>query len=437
MNSQDVKDYIDTLGSDPKRWDHNASDVKAAINADSELADYLAEANKLDDLLAGWEENEDGVTVGGDNDPAEQDDEADDEEETDSEDDNQDDDPVSSTGPVEFNPDGVQDLDGMFSQFIRDHIIEESTGDTFRVFTRDYDELVDIKVGSNVDVSLIDKAVAKATGALQKDMRRIIAARTQSKRIPGKRSGKLHGPNLHRVMSGDDRVFFRREEAPELDTAVSLVIDCSGSMRGERMKLATETAYAVGSVLNKLGVSFESLGFTDNMGDPRTQTDEYKRELEEAHNMLPVTRAYALSMPKFKTFDERWNGEVQRRFASVYQTGNGFDYGYTPEGCGVEFAARRLLQRPEKRKLMLVMTDGEPSGDIYYGKNGSHQQYGMYERQSVDVMKSVTAAGIDLVGIGIQHAGVSTAYSDNIVIRNLSEMPGQLLVILKKFMVKS
>jgi cobalamin biosynthesis protein CobT len=297
--------------------------------------------------------------------------------------------------------------------------------------------MVDINCPADTPLDKIDQAVALSTGALQKELRRLIAAQSQAKRIPGKRSGRLHAPNLHRILSGDDRVFTRREEAPTLDTAISLVLDCSGSMMGGRMKLAAETAYAIGSVLNRLGVSFECLGYTDRTNDPRCRTPQYQREVAEAHAIAPITRSTPIIMPRFKTFEERWLQPVQRRFAHVYNHDGGYTnngavvpFGSTPEGCGVEFAARRLLARKEKRKIMIVMTDGEPGGQQYSWGGGRP-----YVKQAAEMVKSVSAAGIDLVGIGIQHAGPKRYYPNSMVISDLSEMPKQLMDLLKKFML--
>lgn len=337
---------------------------------------------------------------------------------------------------VELDPEDIKDMDGMLTEFIRDQTSQLGEGE-FRVFSRDYDELVDIKIPDHVSLEEIDKAVAQSTGPLQKDLRRMIAARSQARRHPGKRSGRLHAPNLHRILSGDDRVFFRKEEAPVLDTAITLLLDCSGSMEGERMKLATETAYAIATVLNRLNVPFECIGFTDRYNHPIMKDKEFQRELVEADSIAKIIRAVPLAMPRFKTFDERWTHPIQRRFGHVFNRRGSHDcgipWGSTPEGCGIEFAARRLLARGEKRKIMMVMTDGEPCGHIYnprYPEDGD-----AYQRHSEEMVKRVEASGVDLIGIGIQHSGPTDYYSNSMVINAVDEMPKKLMDLLKKFIV--
>jgi hypothetical protein len=51
------------------------------------------------------------------------------------------------------------------------------------------------------------------------------------------------------------------------------------------------------------------------------------------------------------------------------------------------------------------------------------------------MVRSIEAAGIDLVGIGIQHNGPTGYYSNSMVIQNVGEMPKLLMGVLKRFIV--
>jgi cobalamin biosynthesis protein CobT len=449
LSINDAMDLIDIYGADEDLWPRQDADaLKNLVATDEDFADYVADVKRIDDLLANWEEAEDGLDVGekddknpwGDQDDEDESDDlnykqgggaGNDEEIPDQQDEDE------NETVIEINPERLEDMDKMFSDAIQ-KAFSNADPTEFRVFTRDYDELVDIEgVNDQTSIAEIDTAVAKSTGPLMKDLRRMIAARSQVQRIPGMRRGRLHGPNLHRILSGDDRVFTRKEEAQSLDTAISLVVDCSGSMAGDRMKLAMETAYSLGSVLSRLGIQFECLGFTDNYSDPRVTNKSYKKEAEAADAVAKIIRAVPITMPRFKEFSERWNQPVQRRFAQVFNADGGYGcgvrFGSTPEGCGMEFAARRLLRRKEARKIMIVMTDGEPGGHVFNPQ--SMNDHWAYKRQSAEMVKAIEAAGVDLVGIGIQHAGPTGYYTNSMVIQSLDEMPKQLLQLLKKFIV--
>lgn len=455
MNINDAMDIVDIWGADPDMWpSKQVDDLKALYDSDEDFKDYVDGIKRIDEMLEDWSEGVDGVDVGDTEDDddwgddkdfdippetevgssGDEDDDWGDEGDNDEDDDESGDE--QNAPVISLDPDLIKDMDDMFSERIAAIMQDACDDGEFRVFTRDYDRIIEIPgVTDQTSIDGIDQAVAKSTGPLQKDLRRMIAARSQVRRSPGMRSGRLHAPNLHRILSGDDRVFTRREEAQSLDTAISLVIDCSGSMAGDELNLATQTAYALGSVLSRLGIAFECLGFTDDVDCAETRTKEYMKDLQEAAQIAPIHRYHPIVMPRFKEFDERWSQPVQRRFAHVYNNRGfgyqaGFPFGSTPEGCGVEFAARRLLQRKEARKIMLVMTDGEPCGRSYSPGN-----YGIYPAQAKRVVQAVSAAGIDLVGIGIKHDGPSRYYPNHMMIEQIEEMPAKLLGLLKKFIV--
>lgn len=432
----EAADIIDTFGPDRSLWPNASRDaISDLIAKDPDFAEYVSTAKKVDDMLSDWKEDIDGAGV-----------QTDEDDDADGDDANLDDNGGDQSVTPADNADDtfkemdlsdleeVQDIDGMLANIIQVAINQESS--EFNVFTRDYDKIVDLAPPPSTPIDQIQKEVAKAVGPLMKDLRRLVAARSQVKRTPGMRRGRLHAPNLHRILAGDDRVFFRRDEAQSLDTAISLVVDCSGSMNGSRIKIAAQTAYALGSVLNRLGVTFECLGFTSASSSayPAEMRDpSYMKEVAESNNIRPIHRYTPIIMPGFKTFEERWNQTIERRFAYIHncqgaQLSPTIEFGMTPEGCGVEFAARRLLQRRESRKIMIVMTDGEAAGHSYCG-NGSQ-----YRIHAAEMVKAVAASGIDIIGVGIQHHGVTKHYPNNIVINSVSEMPTMLLGLMKRLL---
>jgi cobalamin biosynthesis protein CobT len=483
LTADDALDIIDIYGPDSKDWPGFArSDMDALIASDEDVAAYLRRQKIIDDMLNGWEEDKDGAHIEDDELERSQDDDwpdMDDEEldepaepET-SEDGDEQDEEQSGEGDetdedeergeggdeeteedfsisppeddevedeeeylpgLDVDADSIQDMDEMFEAKIA-AFVDESVDGQFNVFSRDRDGFVDIKVPEGTTLEPIDQAVAKAVGPLMKDLRRMIAARSQVRRIPGKRSGRLHAPSLHRIRLGDDRVFSRKEESPSLNTAITLLIDCSGSMSGGSLRLATETAYALATVLNKLGIAFEAIGFADGWAEGSATQEEVRQwqdEAFEASKQHPIGRMQPLMVPRFKAFEDRWTIPVQQRFAAVFDDEYNVQMGSTPEGCGLEFAAKRLLQRPEDRKILMCMTDGEP---MCFGYNQSGAKEKSDYAHSRDMVKSIEMAGIDLVGIGIDHDGPTRYYPRSLVIHNVDEMPKLLMGVLKQFIL--
>lgn len=454
LSTSEAMDVVDAYGPDRALWPQQyVTAMDHAIQRDPELADYIADTARVEAMLENWDEDDDGAQIdlsdlGGNDDEDEEDEDDYDVSQHGGGFDNtaggapQNEDDEDAPEILEVNVSDLQnlsDLDGHLTDLIRKEIeLAGQQDDSWNVFTKDYDKILDVNPPASTPLVAIDQAVQATTGPLQKELRRLIAARTLSKRLPGLRRGKLHGANLHRILAGDDRVFFRRQEAPALDTAVTLLLDCSGSMGGPRLKLAVETAYALAAVFNRLGIAFECLGFTTaNSTHPdyaEWNSKTYRAELDEAAQTATIHRHQPIAIPGFKTFDERWSPEVQRRFAYSFNSGGcyiaGVDMQGTPESCSNEFAARRLLQRKEQRKIMITMTDGEPTANPYNSYDPT-----LARRRSAQVTRMIESSGIDLIGIGIQHSAPTAYYKNSMVINDLSEMPTKLLALFKELLL--
>jgi cobalamin biosynthesis protein CobT len=455
LTVDDAMDIIDIYGPHRKRWPPvDANDMDALLSSNDELAAYLKRQQKIDAMLNNWQEDLDGADIETDEDPSDhshsgddeedEDDDSPDEEDNDEDSEQQDQPEVGCVDEEDdgarpsiiLNPDAIEDMDDKFAATIKG-LIDESAGSQFNVFSRDLDGFEEVKVPDDTTTEAIDQAVMKAVGPLMKDLRRLIAARSQARRIPGKRSGRLHAPSLHRIKLGDDRVFSRKEETPSLNTAITLLVDASGSMASGRLRLAMETSYALGTVLNKLGIAFECIGFTDgwpggHQWPMKTDQQQWYDEAMKAGQEHPIGRIFPLIVARWKAFEDRWTIPTMKRFAATHKNNNAVQMGSTPEGCGLEFAAKRLLARSEDRKILICMTDGSPGCTDY---NASGEPGKSDFNHSKDMVAAIAAAGVDIVGIGINHNGPTGYYPNSLVIQNVGEMPKLLMGVLKRFIL--
>ncbi|MCS0538503.1 hypothetical protein NXY55_00690 [Aeromonas veronii] len=93
-------------------------------------------------------------------------------------------------------------------------------------------------------------------------LKRALIGVDDSRWLGGRVHGLLDANDLVRAYQGEDDVYRQRTKDPELDTAVTLLIDMSSSMRGERIEWATKTALMLGDALDSLGVPLSILGHT-------------------------------------------------------------------------------------------------------------------------------------------------------------------------------
>jgi cobalamin biosynthesis protein CobT len=163
-----------------------------------------------------------------------------------------------------------------------------------------------------------------------------------------------------------DRLFKRRAEVAGTDSAVTVVIDCSGSMDGERMQNAVNVCYALLTTLSQAGVATSVVTFS---------------------GIVSVLKPWNMPYQKTKQLLEHLDAN-----------------GGTNDYAAVNFAHGLLHRRSEARKVCFVLTDGE----------GNPQA-------TRDQCLSGSRLGITTIGIGIQE-NVSRVYPNAVRVDKLEDM---------------
>ena len=182
------------------------------------------------------------------------------------------------------------------------------------------------------DASETAEARASSSDAEEK-VRRIIQEyrlkRTTDYR--GLMSGRVSGRRLSRVAYGDQRVFQRRERPDEVDLAICLLMDMSGSER-QRKPLIEQIVCAITDAFQKEKVEFIALGYT---------------AMQNRQNGYAIGQTIKIA----RLFDHE-TGKVNF----------GVDYwGDTPSYEGLAAGIAQLLRlSPNKRKVLIHFTDGSP-----------------------------------------------------------------------------
>lgn len=166
---------------------------------------------------------------------------------------------------------------------------------------------------------------------LTSQLKRILKNRSEIKEY--KTSGKI---STSRLYSGrlTSRVFTQRRLPDATDTAVVLAIDISGSMCGQKIRHAREMTIALAEVFAKLDIPLYVFGFT---------ADDRHYDANHRHFL-------------------NWSNTQQQRYAlsNIKAEYNNFD------GYSIRYATELIKHRPETNKLLLVISDGQPSSNIYY-----------------------------------------------------------------------
>ena len=96
-------------------------------------------------------------------------------------------------------------------------------------------------------------------------------------------------------------VFKAREDVREMDTAVSLLVDLSGSMGdGGKIQMAAQATVALAEALEGTGVTYNVVGFHNDF----MNTGVSSMGREERQAVAEFNRLTAIEMREFKRFGE-------------------------------------------------------------------------------------------------------------------------------------
>ena len=198
---------------------------------------------------------------------------------------------------------------------------------------------------------------------------------------------------------------YRRVTGPRLDkAAVTFLMDNSGSMKnliGHMYAILSGVLH----YLSRANIPTEAIGYT----------------AEYCHSS--VWRDAPAHLTLIKQFSEPYNGAVMRRCIPPNYMGQ------TNDLDGLKFAVPRIWARPERKKIIFILCDGEPDigGPVLSTKLiRSYKEY-------IEICRK---AGIIVFGIGINRNLTEFFGEDNFASVNLSNVSGILIDRLTKILNK-
>ncbi len=241
-----------------------------------------------------------------------------------------------------------------------------------------------------------DEAILTLSASESAQIRARLRGMVQSSQ-DNRNHAKRHGLRVatHRLaasQAGESRLFIQRQPRIAPNAAVHLLVDISGSMgkpigEGNRkyFHVANEAALALAMALEGIPGVVPAVSYFPGI-----------------HQEVSIAL-----LPK---------QSVRHRAACFDQKPRGC----TPMAQAMWFAANSLLAQKQKRKLMIVLTDGDPDDWA-----ATH-----------DIVERCRRSGFELLGIGIQTRSVEKFFPQSIVINDVKDLKRELFEVTQQLLIQ-
>lgn len=267
---------------------------------------------------------------------------------------------------------------------------------------RKYREMVEKAIKSDTNIyEAKRREVIEIVDQLERDLREIFVVRRSHQWQSGFRSGKRIDikrriqEKVKGISAVQSRSWERREMPQEKDYAISLLIDLSSSMKGEKIEETFKAAIVLAEALNRLSIRTEILGFNDRLY-------EYQR------------------------FGENIKNETRENMGGMFQEVGSERARWNDDGWAVEQASLRLAKQRAQEKFLIILSDGIP-------EESSIHPRAKYELKEI-VDKIIHETDQKLIGLGIGRGTehVENYYPSSLAGVNVLEMAEKLADLIRE-----
>jgi cobaltochelatase CobT len=303
-------------------------------------------------------------------------------------------------------------------------LANEPRGPDYRAFTNKFDEMVGAEDLCDAEElarlrSYLDKQIQHLQGVVarlaNRLQRRLMAQQNRAWEFDLE-EGMLDPARLSRVVTDPFQpLSFKNERDTDFrDTVVTLLLDNSGSMRGRPITVAATCADILARTLERCGVKVEILGFTT-----RAWKGGQSREAWLAANKPQSPgRLKDLRHIIYKSADAPWR-RARKNLGLMMREGLLKE---NIDGEALDWAHKRLLARPEQRKILMMISDGAPVDDSTLSVNPGNY----LERHLRWIIEEIeTRSPVELIAIGIGH-DVTRYYRRAVTIVDAEELGGAM-----------
>lgn len=253
---------------------------------------------------------------------------------------------------------------------------EAPGNDAYKVYTSRFDRIV---TGNNLD-DVLGRLTGTEAAALEDAWQIYVNGMLQSRM-----ELTLKGIELSRPIA---EAISRTELE---DTVVTILIDHSGSLKGQSILMAATAVDVAQEMLRQLGCKVEVLGFTTGSW----KGGQARKMWRDRGAQDKPGRLCDLLHVVYSSADETRTSSLGHRLKPMLRADLLKE---NVDGEALQWASGRLRKRPEACKLIVVISDGQPFDDSTNHANGAH--YLLRHLENV-VGQLRRQQDIDLSAIGI------------------------------------
>ncbi len=237
--------------------------------------------------------------------------------------------------------------------------------------------------------------------SISKQLQRSLVQKLKDQQRGGKQTGLVMGRRLdaHALCRNDGKVFYKNNLPNEIPRiSVGLLLDESGSMScGHRATYARAAAIILYDFCHSLNIPIMIYGHSCEYGS-------------------------AVELYSYAEFDSIDNDDKYRLMDIAAR-------GCNRDGAPLRFVAEQLSKRPEEVRILILVSDGQPSAPGYGGTAAEEDLRGIKQEYKRKNILFVAAA------IGDDKLNIERIYGDSYLdITDLNELPAKLTNVIKRFL---
>jgi Mg-chelatase subunit ChlD len=256
------------------------------------------------------------------------------------------------------------------------------------------------------------KTIRGAVAATASELRKALKAAAKDRIKGGRLDGKLDRRRLAMVPTGAGDIYTRKIKGEKIDTAVQILVDCSGSMENGRIETCQQLALILEGAFANTPIKHEIIGFTT--GDVGHADPAFQTMVAANKKRQTGVNARAINTYEFRSFAQSYHTAV-RSIGNMCRT----PMLGTPTGDAMLLAHDRLAKRQETRHVMFVLTDGAADNSQACKK----------------AVQAIEKCGVTVVGIGIGTSSVKSTFTNHIVLNEATDLPALMMSQLSKILI--